>query len=271
MDLWSRRHGENEGNYDGFAGVIGNYDPTSWPGLCRNGRSQSPIDLASESTTYRWIEPLQFVNFDADGPLTLVNTGWSIELQGFLSWTNRPIIYGGNLNTAYNLVNIHFHWGQNTSHGSEHSVNGLNYAAEMHFVFSKTGKTPERNDTRRTTTDLHVLSILLKVNTKRGVLSSLEGSLAEIVENGRSNAISNITPYHFLPNNLDHFYRYTGSLTTPPCTEGVVWTVMATPVDISVRQLNLLRQIHSTDETPFIPGNFRNTQKLNSREVLFKI
>ncbi|CAD5233859.1 unnamed protein product [Bursaphelenchus xylophilus] len=253
MNVWERNQ------------EVSNYDQSHWPGLCQTGRSQSPINLANESTAFKFLEPLEFVNFDKSEWLFLDNNGWTAELRGFKNWKNRPAISGGNLTGTYRLHNIHFHWGQNTSHGSEHSVNGVKYAGEMHFVFSRFNK-PWRNGVD----DVHVLSVFLAANESHGVLSPIKNGLSKIVKKGKITSIKNLKPSSFLPQDLKHFYRYTGSLTAPPCSEGVIWTVMEKPVDISTSQLDLLRKIQAKDRRPFIPGNYRNLQNLNDRIIVYR-
>ncbi|CAD5230939.1 unnamed protein product [Bursaphelenchus okinawaensis] len=271
-DFWSwlQYHGDEEVHI-GFGGSVNTYDPSSWKGQCKRSRIQSPIDLSSSDTSYQWIEPLQFVNFNENEPLILENTGMSVQLSGFADWTNRPQIQGGGLSGTYLLVQIHFHWGQNESHGSEHSINGLHYPAEAHFAFTKSGEAFEMIGIRKRTVDIHVLSVFLNIHPKLGVLAPFEEELTRVKELDQKVGVYNLVPNDLLPKNLEHFYRYTGSLTTPPCTEGVIWTVMATPSDISQKQLNILRQVRDKDGDVYIPGNYRNTQYLNHRSLLFKI
>jgi hypothetical protein len=66
-----------------------------------------------------------------------------------------------------------------------------------------------------------------------------------------------------LPSNLD-FIRYDGSLTTPPCSETVVWSVFLNPVTLSKDQLNAFRRLQNYDKKR-IEGNFRPLQQLNGR------
>ena len=76
----------------------------------------------------------------------------------------------------------------------------------------------------------------------------------------------------FLPQELDHFYRYNGSLTTPGCEEIVVWTIFKEKIEISQHQMDVLRQIthkhYDLNKTEDLSNNFRPAQDLNGRIVL---
>ena len=64
---------------------------------------------------------------------------------------------------------------------------------------------------------------------------------------------------HNLPENKDYFF-YTGSLTTPPCTEGVNWYILKEPITVSLEQVNLLKELMPIN-------NYRNEQPQNGREL----
>lgn len=74
-----------------------------------------------------------------------------------------------------------------------------------------------------------------------------------------------------LPPQLEHFFRYNGSLTTPPCYQSVLWTVFSRRAQISAEQLERLQEaLFSTDEEPseLLVQNFRSPQPLNQRVIL---
>lgn len=74
-----------------------------------------------------------------------------------------------------------------------------------------------------------------------------------------------------LPNDLDHFFKYSGSLTTPPCSESVTWIVFREISGISVEQMNYFRSLmmHAEDhEKVAIGSNVRDLQKIRKREIL---
>ena len=99
------------------------------------------------------------------------------------------------------------------------------------------------------------------VNVDRVIKQGTKAVLSEGVKLGQ-----------FLPKNLDNFYRYNGSLTTPGCEEIVVWTIFRERIEISQHQMDVLRQIthkhYGMNETEDLANNFRPAQDLNERVVL---
>lgn len=127
----------------------------------------------------------------------------------------------------YRLADIHFH------HPSEHTFNKEAFALEAHLVHtSDDGATA-------------VVAILIKPGDPSLALPSLADDGHPWVD-----------PALLLP--LDHsYYRYNGSLTTPPCTEGVTWFVMKSPIEMSMAQLSVLSEDVENTSRPTQPTNGR--------------
>lgn len=114
------------------------YGPSRWGEISANcnGKSQSPVHIRtcfahlSES-----VRPLIIDNFDSLPSLvTAINNGHSSVFK-FKYPNDKPArLLGGPLKVAYNLDNIHFHWGESDLAGSEHLLNSRSYSAEVHFV-----------------------------------------------------------------------------------------------------------------------------------------
>ncbi|TSM52284.1 Carbonic anhydrase 12 [Bagarius yarrelli] len=136
----------------------------------------------------------------------------------------------------YSAAQLHFHWGStNTPTGSEHTINGKQFAAEMHVVHFNSAKYPNISTALDKSDGLAVLGVLLT--------------------------------------RLDEYYRYDGSLTTPPCYPSVLWTVFRTAVSISLRQYKALATaLFSSNAQEVAPspmlGNYRKTQLMDNRVVL---
>ncbi|MFH4984762.1 hypothetical protein AB6A40_011471, partial [Gnathostoma spinigerum] len=141
--------------------------------------------------------------------------------------------------------------------GSEHTLGGLRYPAEMHLVH-KGVDNPEK---------FAVVGVFLIVGNDGKALKVEENVLSKITEPSNKSHISQLKMQDKLPTNTKSFWRYNGSLTTPPCTECVTWTLFTEPISILPQQLALLRKI-CDKPNHILEKNFRPVQKLNEREVL---
>lgn len=114
---------------------------------------------------------------------------------------------------------------------------------------------------------LAVVGIFYKIGSNGTSISGLEEALAQVVEESEIAAeVANYSPAVHLPNNLDQFFRYNGSLTTPECQEAVIWTVMANPQTMTQQQIQMFRAIHGPEGQP-LATNVRPIQQLNGRIV----
>ncbi|XP_025830339.1 carbonic anhydrase 15-like [Agrilus planipennis] len=72
------------------------------------------------------------------------------------------------------------------------------------------------------------------------------------------------------PKNMKRFYMYTGSLTTPPCSEAVTWIVFPNPMPVSNKQVNKFRSMLTHDNHTRLTCNFRCLQKINTRSIFYR-
>ena len=107
--------------------------PAKWGGDCASGKKQSPIDIKSADTTLdKSLGPFNLKNYD-----TKLNFNFSAKNNGhalvvsFLDHDREYNVSGGGLTGVYTTVQFHFHWGSKNSQGSEHTMNGNKYAAEV--------------------------------------------------------------------------------------------------------------------------------------------
>ena len=210
--------------------------PKEWANLdekykmCAEGLNQSPINITN-------VIPARLDSLVFEGTAkatTFVNNGHSVEVN-FTSANSLAIE-----NEKYYLKQIHFHT------PSENQIDGISYPMEAHLVHANT------------TGNLAVVAIMFELGEDNIVLNKLLRNLPE--NEGDINKLkSEIFGYDILPSNKD-YYRYNGSLTTPPCSEGVKWFVLKTPVGISKSQL--------ADFDAAMPTNNRPLQDINSRVIL---
>lgn len=218
-------------------GYIGEKGPENWGSLskefniCQAGNSQSPVNL--ESTVDADLTPLE-INYK-DSPLRVINNGHTIQVNyqpgSFLTLDGE----------RYELLQFHFH------HPSEHKVEGENSPMELHLVH----KGQQGN--------LAVIGVFLKEGKSNPTLRNIWQEMPIIKSDENTIPEVSINALELLPENKD-YYRYFGSLTTPPCSETVNWIVLKEPVEISIRQVKQFAQI--------FPMNARPIQLVKRRFVL---
>ena len=219
-----------EWSYEGPTG------PANWGSLspafrtCGEGSRQSPIDLREPVR-----RPAELIRTAyTPSAVTQMNNGETVEVRSDLAQT----LFVGD--KPYSLVQFHFH------SPAEHPVAGAVKPLEIHFVH-------QAADGERA-----VLGALVRAgreNAEFGLLAEAFPQLAGEV----ARVETPIDLQRLLPASR-RAYRYPGSLTTPPCTEGIRWMVLAKPIQISEHQLEKLRET--------VEGNARPAQPLNGRPLI---
>jgi len=232
------------------------------------GKHQSPINIDSAHVTRVHLEPLKMENFDIElGVATLTNNGHTAMLS--TDSDVKPILSGGPLNGEYEFAQLHFHWGENDTVGSEDEIDGKTYPMEMHLLFFK--KEYLNSDAALDYPDgLTVLAVLFEVGDVHNEnFDGFSQVLPEIID-PETSATFDVAPalFDLLPNDFIHYFTYDGSLTTPPCSEVVTWIDLKTPVTLSHDQFESFRSLLNEEETP-MSNNFRAVQPLGDRVVLY--
>ena len=220
--------------YDGTGGP----GPESWfedyP-TCGAGTEQSPINIQPPKGDDDDDE-LQF-NYEPT-PLVVLNNGRVVEVE--YEAGNTLTLDDDDDDETFELLQFHFHT------GSEHLIAGNRAEAEAHLVHeSEEG-------------EIAVVGIFIESGEESDILSNI---LANVPDEGEKMEVEGIEvdASDLLPANRD-FYKYPGSFTTPPCTEGVTWLVFESPIEASDEQIEQLSNV-------FTFANYRPTQPLNDREV----
>jgi carbonic anhydrase len=228
----------------GYAGEEGpdhwaELDPTY--ALCASGLEQSPIDLTPAAIANVTV-PTLLVDY-SDQAMEVEHNGHTIE-----ALVEHGGVAGINIGTVrYDLVQFHFH----TS--SEHLVNGKEFPLELHLVHrSKDGA-------------LAVLGIFIVAGRKHAELDKIFSRLPK-QETDAHFTVEDFNLKQLLPATT-YSFRYSGSLTTPACSQGVTWTVLSQPIELSAEQIQAFQAIFSGAEFPH--GNRRPVQALNGRGVGF--
>ncbi len=139
----------------------------------------------------------------------------------------------------YNLLQFHFHT------GSEHTINGTQYPMEVHLV--------HQNDAG----ELAVVGIMFEEGNENAFLKNFSDNLPAAKDDNYSST-TKVNAGDLIPSTGGYF-TYSGSLTTPPCSEIVTWIVMKNPIQISASQIENFHTI--------MHDNFRPTQPLNGRVI----
>ncbi|XP_037085141.1 carbonic anhydrase-like [Pollicipes pollicipes] len=239
------------------------------------GQRQSPINIETATTlSDRAIDQQPLViRYEpaAPQPLTNTGTGWRVDFD-----SGSSTISGGPLQGEYELAQYHCHWGRQNERGSEHTVDGRRYAAELHLVhfnkrYGSFAAAADKED------GLAVIGLLLEIGAENPELRKVTDSLSTIQFAGSSVRIAATDPDLFLPDTT-RYWTYEGSLTTPPLYESVTWIVFSQPVTISQDQLDQFRHLKrrpcdsapaddSDDDDGVIADNFRPPLQIGSRTV----
>ncbi|GFT66734.1 carbonic anhydrase 1 [Nephila pilipes] len=123
------------------------------------GQNQSPVDIVTSSIQPRSFESPLSWKYGTGICKTVVNTGcgWRVDVQG-----SDSDLSGGPLSDSYELVQFHSHWGNDTSCGSEHTIDGKSFAGELHFVHWNRGKFTSCTEAVPSPTGLTVIAVFLE-------------------------------------------------------------------------------------------------------------
>ncbi|CAF3332999.1 unnamed protein product [Rotaria socialis] len=210
--------------------------------LCA-GKSQSPINILTACTLYRDIKPFEFISTHATkNYFTVKNNGHTIISIMSTAYEQLSVqLRGGGLNGTFDFVNFHLHWGENYKSGSEHQVNGIKYAGEIHFVYKN-----------YLTSQMAVLALFMQSYVDHTKIISDNNDqtrdewqryfdMTRLLRSENDSVLLDLNVTSLMGENLQDFWRYKGSLTTPPCTEGIIWTIFTQPIIFIEEQLKLLR------------------------------
>ncbi|XP_077998189.1 carbonic anhydrase 1-like [Glandiceps talaboti] len=254
--------------------IMGNRQrPSTWTSTYSScaGSSQSPINIVTANAVSQTMDELTLTGFGSSAPsgaaMSLSNNGHTVVV----TLTGDYLVTGGGLPSDYKAVQFHFHWGNSSSEGSEHTVDGTQYAAEMHIVCYDYQNYGTVTDAVDASEGLAVLGTLITVGgSENTAFASLTDQLSQVTDkNGTHTFNSTFNIESMLPSDLTSFYRYDGSLTTPLCNESVVWTVFEDTVSISQAQIEAFRAVEFEDGTPMV-NNYRPPQSLNGRTVYIR-
>jgi carbonic anhydrase len=216
----------------------GEHGPEHWGDLspefatCAKGKEQSPINITKPHAAA--LPPLLFAYHSS--PLKIIDNGHSIQIN----------YAPGSILTVdgktYELAQFHFH------HPGEEEINGRHYAMVAHLVHKNSeGK-------------LAVVAVLIKKGSPNRLVNTLWDNLPP--EKGKELDKDEVEVHvtDLLPAN-HRYYTFPGSLTTPPCSEGVTWYVLAKPMSLSKAQIDKFASIYPLNARPIQPLQDRKVEK----------
>uniref|UniRef100_A0A8C3Y8E6 protein-tyrosine-phosphatase n=1 Tax=Catharus ustulatus TaxID=91951 RepID=A0A8C3Y8E6_CATUS len=280
--LHESRHGSSvqirrrKASGDPYWAYSGTYGPEHWVTSSEKcgGSHQSPIDimdhLAHVGDEY---QELQLDGFDneSSNKTWMKNTGKTVAIL----LKDDYFVSGAGLPGRFKAEKVEFHWGQsNGSAGSEHSINGKRFPVEMQIYFYN----PDDFDSFGTAVlenrVVGAMAVFFQVSPRdNSALDPIIHGLKGVVHHEKETFLDPFVLRELLPTSLGSYYRYTGSLTTPPCSEIVEWIVFRKPVPISYHQLEAFYSIFTTEQqdhvksVEYLRNNFRPQQRLNNRKV----
>eukprot|EP00070_Physeter_catodon_P027540 XP_028334434.1 receptor-type tyrosine-protein phosphatase gamma isoform X5 [Physeter catodon] len=261
---------------DPYWAYSGAYGPEHWvtSSVSCGGRHQSPIDISDQHARVgEEYQDLQLDGFDneSSNKTWMKNTGKTVAIL----LKDDYFVSGAGLPGRFKAEKVEFHWGHsNGSAGSEHSINSRRFPVEMQIFFYN----PDDFDSFQTAISenriIGAMAIFFQVSPRdNSALDPIIHGLKGVVHHEKETFLDPFVLRDLLPASLGSYYRYTGSLTTPPCSEIVEWIVFRTPVPISYHQLEAFYSIFTTEQqdhvksVEYLRNNFRPQQDLNDRVV----
>ncbi|EPC5647732.1 MULTISPECIES: carbonic anhydrase [Citrobacter] len=221
-------------------GYTGENGPAQWGEIskayatCQTGINQSPIDIQTATTNKLGLPALSIQYVDGPTRFRSINH----TLQATISrYTANYINIDDKI---YYLKQLDFHA------PSEHTLNGRTYPLELQLVHKNQHG------------DIAIVAVMFDIDEPNQAIQNLWESFPTMTDNSMP-IFSPVNINQLLPDDKT-YWRYSGSLTTPPCTEGVTWAVLKTPVALSAEQLDKFHYIVG-------PANNRPLQPLNERKI----
>lgn len=224
---------------DTYWGYEGKSGPDNWGNLnqefatCKLGQQQAPIDIPTKSAA-KAASVIKLAYKASAGEV--INNGHTIQV----SLSNAG---GANLSGVdYKFLQAHFHA------PGEEKVDGKSYPFNAHLVHqSADGK-------------LAVIGVFFKEGSENSALKDIFTQMpskeAKVALKGK------LDPASLLPKSLA-YYSYAGSLTTPPCSEGVMFYILKTPMEMSKAQLEQFKKLYPMNARPTFPLNGRKITENN--------
>lgn len=204
---------------------------------CKIGKEQSPINI-TKVTTSSVGAPV--INYSQSTDVRIHDNGHTIV---YTPTTNNNTILLNN--DSYALKQFHYHT------PSEHQIGGQNYPGEIHFVHANSKG------------NLAVIGVMLQIGKANEVLRILLNGTELTVANDDEFTANKVDLSALAPA-LPTFYHYSGSLTTPPCSEQVRWYVSKQPLTLAGDQFAIMSDLYEGNNRPIQTQGSRTVEQLSN-------
>ncbi|XP_076605770.1 receptor-type tyrosine-protein phosphatase gamma-like isoform X2 [Chaetodon auriga] len=268
------RRAATEETYWAYSGIYG--PDEGWASAypeCRE-RNQSPINIVDQetkvSTEYQELT-LEGFDTESSNKTSMKNTGKTVAIM----LKDDYFVRGAGLPGRFKAEKVEFHWGpSNGSEGSEHSINGWRYPVEMQIYMYNSDDFDSLSAALREKRIIAAMAVFFQVGGKDNpAVDPIIHGLKGVVHHEKETVLEPFVLKDLLPSSLGSYYRYTGSLTTPPCSKVVEWIIFSRPIYLSYKQLEAFYSIFTTEQqdhvksVEYLRSNFRPIQSLDNRHV----
>ncbi|XP_014897980.1 receptor-type tyrosine-protein phosphatase gamma [Poecilia latipinna] len=261
---------------DPYWSYSGSHGPRGWAASYPEcaAKDQSPVDIIDEQALvldeYQMLELDKF-NIESSNQTTMKNTGKTVAVL----LKDDYFVRGAGLPGRFKAEKMEFHWGQsNGSAGSEHSINGRRFPVEMQIYLYNSDDFDSLSAAMKERRIIAAMAVFFELGQKDNpAVDPIIQGLKGVVHHEKETNLRSFILRDLLPSSVDSYYRYTGSLTTPPCSKVVEWIIFSRPVYLSHSQLDAFCSIFTTEQqdhvksVEYLTNNFRPLQDLNNRKI----
>ncbi|XP_034536847.1 receptor-type tyrosine-protein phosphatase gamma [Notolabrus celidotus] len=261
---------------DPYWSYSGSHGPRGWAASYPEcgAKNQSPVNIANEqalvSEEYQELV-LEKFNAESSNQTTMKNTGKTVAVL----LKDDYFVRGAGLPGRFKAEKMEFHWGQsNGSAGSEHSINGRRFPVEMQIYLYNSDDFDSLSAAIKERRIIAAMAVFFELGQKDNpAVEPIIQGLKGVVHHEKETHLRSFILRDLLPSSVDSYYRYTGSLTTPPCSKVVEWIIFSRPVYLSYSQLEFFYHIFTTEQqdhvksVDYLRNNFRHLQNLDTRKV----
>ncbi|CAD7006653.1 unnamed protein product [Ceratitis capitata] len=221
-----------------------------------SGKHPSPINNETVNVVNQEYRILAFKSFhERPRNVELFNDGQTLVVRFEYDETLHPTVSGGPLNGDFELEKIQFYWGHYNKNtiGTEDPIRNVSFPTELHVIF-RNMKYQDFDQAANKRDGIAVLAFFFEIFERDNEdYAALTKTVKQVA---KPNAVAKLKKpkalWSFISFNIFDYYTYTGSLTTPPCSEDVLWIDFQRPIQMSSKQIESFRHLYTDDNTRMI-------------------